>query len=245
MRRGPGPRPGVRPACAHPRLVAHAVEPRPSYMQSCCEAAAAREARSGAVAGRVSPEGFVTWALHTSTRTLWGRPLTYHSHARPNSFTALARSTTRPAYSHRARPRPRPPGAVTAARRSAATRARRRGRARLEPARLPPARSRRRPQRRGGARDGAVARLPRAAPRGPAVPRQAHRVFRGERGGHGAAWPDGAGGAPAGVPRHARHHRATRVVRASALGRGRRLARGARLRHHGAAARLRARGDLR
>src|SRR6266702_1000755 len=61
-------------------------------MQSCSEAAAARGARSGAVAGRVWPEGFVTWALHTSRRTLWGRPLPLPVHRPPRQD--VARSPT-------------------------------------------------------------------------------------------------------------------------------------------------------
>src|SRR5437879_1186796 len=64
------------------------------------------------------------------------------------------------------------------ARRPAAARARGGRRARLEPERLPPARSRRRAERRGGARDGGDERLPRPPPRRPPLPRQTRPVLR-------------------------------------------------------------------
>src|SRR5438445_358853 len=123
------------------------------------------------------------------------------------------------------------------ARRPAAARARGGRRARLEPERLPPARSRRRAERRGGARDGGDERLPRPPPRRPPLPRQTRPVLRRRGGPDGVARADRDRGPASRLRLRARDARARRLVRREALGAGCRMARGARVRHAAARAR--------
>src|SRR2546425_386836 len=136
------------------------------------------------------------------------------------------------------------PGAGEA-RRAPAARSRGGRRAGWDPQRLPLARSRRRAERRGGARDGGDERLPRPPPRRPPLPRQTRPVLRRRGGPDGAARADRDRGPASRLRLRARDARARRLVRREALGAGCRMARGARVRHAAAHARLRAHRHLR